>query len=259
MHLFRAQQCKLLLCLNSHSYVAISFFSEAEFTLAEDAFRTSSGDRILTVGDGDLSFSHALVKYTGLKKLPTSKRAAKRARMEAQKNGNVIQERKRVEFVATTYDSEENLLKMYDPWIKYTLRNLRSFEGVRVHHGFDATKIHERDKEFLSSGFDLVVWNHPHSGFPANHPSDHKGPGFEQSDAVLERHTSLVRNFFDSISRKGVLRDNARVCISHKTIVPFDKWDVPNLGSDSGFVLASSFPFPQPLFPEYVCRRGTGK
>ena len=151
---------------------------------------------------------------------------------------------------------------MYDPWIKYTLGKLEFIKGVRVLHSIDARNIHEQvsaEGTFGPEGFDLVVWNHPHSGFPCNHPTDHKGPGFEQSDAVLGRHRALVRDFFISLSKPGILRENARVCISHKSIHPFDKWDIPALAKTAGFTLSSSFPLQQQLFPEYVCRRGTGK
>ena len=54
--------------------------------------------------------------------------------------------------------------------------------GVAVHHGVDATKVGGGDARALLDpeglGFDAVVWNHPHAGFP----KERQGPGFEQSD-----------------------------------------------------------------------------
>ena len=55
----------------------------------------SKSDKILTIGDGDLSFSLALVNLLGP-----------------------------VDLTATTYDSLEQLKKKYDPFINHTVKQL---------------------------------------------------------------------------------------------------------------------------------------
>ena len=111
----------------------------------------SAADRVLLVGEGDLSFALALARALGT-------------------GANLV---------ATTYDAEAELREMYAPWVARTLRDLRGL-GAAALHGVDATRLHEpalRGRlDPAGAGFRLVVWNHPHAGFPA----EPHGPGFEQ-------------------------------------------------------------------------------
>ena len=122
-------------------------------SLPADAARLpcSAADRVLLVGEGDLSFALALARALGT-------------------GANLV---------ATTYDAEAELREMYAPWVARTLRDLRGL-GAAALHGVDATRLHEpalRSRlDPAGAGFRLVVWNHPHAGFPA----EPHGPGFEQ-------------------------------------------------------------------------------
>lgn len=188
----------------------------------------SAADRVLLVGEGDLSFALALARALGT-------------------GANLV---------ATTYDAEAELREMYAPWVARTLRDLRGL-GAAALHGVDATRLHEpalRGRlDPAGAGFRLVVWNHPHAGFPA----EPHGPGFEQGAGWQGRHKRLVGAFLASAAQ--VLAPGGEVHLAHKAGPPFDGWDLPALAGEAGLQLLGSEPFPQDLFPTYVNRRGAGK
>lgn len=110
---------------------------------------------MLTIGDGDLSFSLSIsewVKY---------------------KHGENIRR-----FVATTYDSEEELKKMYQLNVDTNKKRLLA-NGVTVLHGVDVRELGDQGViaklDGDRQGFDRIVWNFPHAGFPEKN----YGPGFE--------------------------------------------------------------------------------
>ena len=90
-----------------------------------DAVRFVGGNRILTVGDGDFSYSLALARAC-----PDST------------------------ILATSYETEERLLQVY-PELKDTLQELASL-GVDVRYEVDATQL-----VAIDGPFDRIVWNFP--------------------------------------------------------------------------------------------------
>ncbi|CAH0475202.1 unnamed protein product [Peronospora belbahrii] len=117
--------------------------------------------RILTVGDGNFSYSLALLKQ----------------HHASQRNDT------RVELVATSYDSHDELVTKY-PESKHICAQLKKL-GATVLHRVDATNIRE---SLVAAGhakpklqFDTVVFNHPHCG-----------------EENVRRHQSLLSHFYAS-------------------------------------------------------------
>ena len=86
--------------------------------------------RVLTCGDGDMSFSAALTQWGGCKSV-----------------------------VASTWDSEERLFRSFDKAANNVAVILRS--GGTVTYGVDATKLCESFTAPTST-FDTILWNFPH-------------------------------------------------------------------------------------------------
>ncbi|GAB7361485.1 hypothetical protein MBLNU230_g1541t1 [Neophaeotheca triangularis] len=92
-------------------------------------------DRILLVGEGDLSFARSLITDHGC-----------------------------ADLTATTYDDHPTLLTKYSPQADENLSYLSS-EGATLLHGIDATKL-DKSKPLTKRGelFDRILFNFPHVG-----------------------------------------------------------------------------------------------
>ncbi|KAF1328493.1 Zn-finger protein, partial [Globisporangium splendens] len=134
--------------------------------------------RVLTVGDGNFSYSLAF---------------AKRFLWASSSTGSNEQP---IELVATSYDSYDELIEKY-PESARICSQLREM-GVQVLHRVDATNLavslenavhetHDDDDEASSPSstkpkmFDLIVFNHPHCG-----------------EENVKRHQSLLSHFYKS-------------------------------------------------------------
>ncbi|KAI5208531.1 hypothetical protein E4T39_01302 [Aureobasidium subglaciale] len=90
-------------------------------------------DRILVIGDGDLSYSRSLVDTHGCAAL-----------------------------LATTYDSAAELAEKY-PQAQENKEAIEA-EEQRVLHGVDATKLGQREVKKQAGGWERVIFNFPHVG-----------------------------------------------------------------------------------------------
>jgi len=90
-------------------------------------------DRILLIGDGDLSFALSLVREHGA-----------------------------ADLLATTYDSEAELLEKY-PQAAEHKREITDEYEQRVLHGVDATKLGQKEVR-KGRKWDRIVFNFPHVG-----------------------------------------------------------------------------------------------
>jgi hypothetical protein len=118
----------------------------------------TSDMRVLTIGDGDFSFSLAI------------------ARMSTGKN-----------LVATSYESRETLCEVY-PGIQETLSELESL-GAKIHFNVDATNIQATVASTTTVKFDRIVWN-----FPCGAVSK----GRDGQNEEMELNKNLVRRFVDN-------------------------------------------------------------
>ena len=98
-----------------------------------------SSDKILLIGEGNFSFSVALLQHPPppLEHLPPPN------------------------ITATTYDTEEECYIKYSEAQQY-VRILRE-NGAHVLFGVDATKL-EKNSALKGRTFDRIVWNFPHAG-----------------------------------------------------------------------------------------------
>jgi 25S rRNA (uracil2634-N3)-methyltransferase len=90
-------------------------------------------DRVLVIGDGDLSFSRSLVDTHGCAAL-----------------------------LATTYDTEAELLEKY-PQAQENKDAIEA-EEQRVLHGVDATKLSQKEVKKQAGVWERVLFNFPHVG-----------------------------------------------------------------------------------------------
>lgn len=159
------------------------------------------GMRILTVGDGDFSFSLALARLLAASSFRESK---------------TTKATKPTQLVATTYESLATLRQVY-PNLDETLAELKQF-GVVVVEKVDATRLVEclpqlhEDNNHLST-FHRIIWNFPCTAIAGGQDG--------QNDA-MEENKQLVRKFV--ANAQCLLTESGEIHMNHKTKPPYDQW-----------------------------------
>lgn len=175
--------------------------------------------KILTVGDGDFSFSLAIGRHLG-------------------KNGENL--------VATSHESFESVIRTYPP-SQNIINELKSL-SIHVLHDIDATKL----SSYCSDGnsrleytiFDRIIWNFPCVRVP---------DGLDGQVSELEQNIMLLRQFFREA--KLFMNETSEIHISHKTIEPFCWWNIIQLGRNEGLHFAGCVIFDRYLYPGYINRK----
>jgi 25S rRNA (uracil2634-N3)-methyltransferase len=158
----------------------------------------SSNQKVLTVGDGDLSFSLSLSNALS-------------------SNGPSSASN----LVATTYESHEKLIEIY-PDIRQTIDGLRS-NKVSIFHSIDATNLSPLDNCRLQP-FDIIIWNFPCIRIEK---------GFDGQVAELDQNKDLLRRFFRNVT--AYLASDGEIHVTHKTIEPFSWWGIEDIALEEGF------------------------
>jgi len=191
----------------------------------------AKGDRILTVGDGDLTFSLSLAKRL-----------------------------KKVKLIATTHETRASLEKAYGKdAMKATLDELAVCgEDVLVLHGVDAAKLKEslmdaaavaakssnkrdvleRVEKCIDEGFDKIVWNFPcvsreEDTGEAKDGAREGADGRNPADVELNRNLTLtfIANAAVMLRKKKSKkkRGASEVHVTHKVGMHPSSWNVPEL------------------------------
>jgi len=159
---------------------------------------------ILTVGDGDFSFSLALTRIL--------------------KNINAVKNEKDGLVIVSSYESQSTLESIY-PKINDTITELRCL-GAHVLFELDATCIqkHKILSKLLKKHkvkFHRMIWNFPCTAEPN---------GQDGQNQEMDKNKYMIRQFIlcaDSLLHKK----NGEIHMAHKTKPPYDQWGLRDINS----------------------------
>ncbi|KAL3798495.1 hypothetical protein ACHAWO_011170 [Cyclotella atomus] len=170
------------------------------------------GMSVLTVGDGDFTFSLAV------------------ARLVCDKGSGRV--------VATSYEEEATLQKVY-PDFESTLKELQGHNDVDVCYQVDATRLDDTLPKSLKSAQDgrqrkyhRIIWNFPCTAISS---------GQDGQNSAMEENKALVRQFV--CNALPYLSLNGEIVVAHKTKPPYCQWGLEvvaleglrnNTGTDEG-------------------------
>eukprot|EP00940_MAST-03C_sp_MAST-3C-sp2_P002024 g2024.t1 len=192
----------------------------------------SHKDKILIVGDGDLTFSCAVA-------------------------GTLVNGRN---ITATTYLSKKELHDVYGP--RKIAERIRMLEnsGNRVVHSVDATQLGKIHGWCPPDRFTRVVWNFPCVA-PPKVEINTAASAADGQNSEMELNRTLLREFFATVHR--VLHPLGEVHVTHKTKPPYSQWNILELASKARDTLefVGCFVFDKSMYPGYRNRKarcGTG-
>lgn len=168
---------------------------------------------VLTVGDGDFTFSLSLAETDRFQQsIDNNDSSSSSVGCHAKSRGCST----RLKLTATSHESYQSICSTY-PQAVGTLNRLKHL-GATVLHEVDATDLHGApfaavaegsSSSSSSSTFDFIIWNFPCVSLPA---------GADGQTSELEQNRALLRRFFSNI-RPFLTADRGEVHITHKTIV----------------------------------------
>lgn len=207
------------------------------------------GMKVLTVGDGDFSFSLALARIM---------------------SGN--------DLTVTSYESKTTLIQVY-PQIKATMTELESL-GATLHFNVDATRIQQTLDSAKPGVYDRIVWNFP---------CEAVAKGKDGQNDEMENNKQLISEFISSakvllVSKKGQIQINhkTKVCNVYSLVdgtkiacnsissllckPPFNQWKIEDVAisaskdnDDPPLQYYGRICFDRCLFPPYIPRKALDK
>ena len=179
------------------------------------------GMQILTVGDGDLSFSLALARQ--LLVPPVSADTTQDGDKDPPKPFPMTR------IVATVYESKETLLRVY-PNFEEIVQELEGYDHVRIVYQVDATRLQAHKKELLSASnsdptskrrsFDCIVWNFPCTAVASG--QDGQNQELEENKHLISAFVQQLCTDHDDENEPCLLNSHTgHVVMNHKTKVGF--------------------------------------
>lgn len=154
----------------------------------EGTYGYRSGMKVLTLGDGDFSFSLALARI-------------------------ICSHEKSSTLIATSYESLETLLRVY-PNIQKTIDELRTFD-VRIYFEVDATNL-KTTLPIEKILFHRIVWNFPCTAI--KHGQD------GQNNEMAE-NLNLIKSFVKECESL-IAPSDGEIHMIHKTKPPYNQWSL---------------------------------
>lgn len=198
--------------------------SNGEAGVSIGLYDSSQVRRILTVGDGNFSYSLALAN------------AFQSVAGDAET---------RVELVATSHESRDTILETY-PDGERILGELHAMPvHVQVLHEVDATNAAQMQ---ALGKFDRVIWNFPCVRAPR---------GEDGQNQEMELNKQLLADFFAHVSE--LLTATGEVHVTHKTKAPFGQWGIESIAEKQGLRHERSVVFDRCLYPGYSNKKVLSK
>eukprot|EP00537_Pseudo-nitzschia_pungens_P004503 CAMPEP_0172367928 /NCGR_PEP_ID=MMETSP1060-20121228/24677_1 /TAXON_ID=37318 /ORGANISM="Pseudo-nitzschia pungens, Strain cf. cingulata" /LENGTH=333 /DNA_ID=CAMNT_0013092355 /DNA_START=100 /DNA_END=1101 /DNA_ORIENTATION=+ len=174
--------------------------------------------RLLTIGDGDFSFSLALAKLVGPK----------------------------VKLVATSHETFETVRTTYGPaYMDEILNGLKHDYNAKVLHGVDATS-EESLNQLGKNAFDRIIWNFPCVRIPA---------GADGQNQEMEQNKELLAQFF-RLAGALLKPKTGELHITHKTKGAFAHWKLEEIGAENGdWSCRHKIVFDRCNYPGYVNKK----
>jgi 25S rRNA (uracil2634-N3)-methyltransferase len=176
------------------------------------------GMRVLTVGDGDFSFSVALARLG-------------------------------CRITATSYESKSTILEVYrSVSIEEHLTELHAL-GCKVIFGVDATNLSASlsQRVVAEAKFHRVVWNFPCSAV---------AKGQDGQNKEMDRNIVLVQAFVASAT--PLCKGDGQIHMNHKTKPPFNQWNIAEIAVSAApdkIRYLGRVVLDRHLFPPYVPRK----
>ena len=195
-------------------------------------FNTSFQNYVLTVGDGDFSFSLSIAKA-------------------------LLTKNKDMTIISTSHETLDVILETY-PTAVFNLAALRDL-NVQIYHGIDATALSSYSYfDTYKNGFDTVIWN-----FPCMRMDN----GADAQVTEIEQNKILLKSFFTNIQpylkpsnlNESEASPGGVIYVTHKTIEPFCWWGITDIAEDAGLFSNGSVVFDKYLYPGYTNRKVLSK
>ena len=208
----------------NHSRDGSSARAVTSTTGEEAVLGYKSGMKVLTVGDGDFSFSLALARL----------------------GCNVT---------ATSYETRDTVFCVYKTaGVEATLSELESSGCCCTAFSVDATKLREtlpntsaaEGTDSIEEKFERIVWNFPCSAV---------AKGQDGQNQEMEKNKELVRSFVENARQFLVM--NGQIHINHKTKPPFNQWKLEEIAMSAveNVYYLGRVVLDRSLFPPYVPRK----
>ncbi len=206
----------------------------------EGAYGFHGNMKILTIGDGDLTFSLAL------------------ARLFHKANKNKEDTRKdSISIVATSYESLSTLQKIY-PSIRDTISELQQYKFVQIVYEVDATNLRNTLPNEVKDKFKFhrIVWNFPCTA--EKNGQDGQNNEMDQNKKLIEKFVHNCIPFMDEMVA-------SEIQMIHKTKPPYDQWKIEQVAldgwskDDCPLEYKGRIVFDKCLLPPYVPRKALDK